>query len=65
MIIVHCLHEGRPLCGGPQGLPIAWPENEVWISKVDWTQEEVLANVQRRGGTLCSACDRVVKQEQE
>lgn len=65
MILVHCLHEGRPVCGGPQGLPFEWPENEVWLSKLDWPRsDEERAVIQGRGGTLCESCDHTLKTQE-
>lgn len=35
MRVIHCLHEGRPLCGKP-GVPGEWAEGHVWVGVIDW-----------------------------
>lgn len=54
-MIVHCLHEGRALCGRP-GVPRDWHADESWLSLADWPLSQ--REIDRHDGavSMCTGC---------
>ena len=50
---VHCLAEGRALCGFPPGIPGDWPEGHAWSSVDDWLETDGAPEGRREGLEDC------------
>jgi hypothetical protein len=55
MRIIHCLLEGRALCG-KAGVPGGWPEGHVWLSIEEWHTHEMVEDAIK-----CQGCDVAVQ----
>lgn len=54
MRIVHCLHEGRALCGKME-IPRDWPAEHAWVSLDDWLSREDLSELKDPCGDCAAA----------
>lgn len=65
MSTVHCLHEGRALCGR-SGTPSEWYGDEWWLSLADWPlTDEDRQLVKDLCATLCVHCNIEARRRKE